>query len=134
MKENFRKYFRTYLITFIASLVVGVTIFLVYFFVYNSTMYAAINGTSVAAVVLLSVGGLMWVANEGLFDVFSYGFKQLGSAMFGKIANQENDYPSYMEQNKLKREAKPKMFLSILASGVLLLIAMIVLRIVEACA
>lgn len=134
MKENFIKNLRTYIITLTISLFVGIVIFLVYFLVNDATMYAAINASSLSAVILLSLGGLMWVSSEGFFDIFSYGFRQLFGAMFSKKANQDNDYSAYMEDKRIKRKAQPKIFLSVLVSGLILLIVMIVLRIVEICA
>lgn len=132
MKTNFKKFFVTYLITFIVSLIIGVVIFLVYYFLNNATLYSAINGFSLSAVIMLSIGGLMWVANEGFFDVFSYGAKQLVSFMFSKKANENNDFPNYREQNRTKRESKPKMFLPIILSGFILFVLMAILRVAEA--
>lgn len=93
-------------------------------------MYSAINGSSISAVILLGLGGLMFVANEGFFDIFSYGFKQVGSSLFGKKPNENNDFAGYKEQGKIKRESKPKIFISILISGIVFLVTMIVLRVI----
>ena len=130
MKLNFRKYLNIYLISALISLVIGAVIFVIYFFSNDRTMYAAINGSSLAAVILLSLGGLMFVAGEGFFDIFSYGFKQVGSSLFSKKPNENNDFASYKEASRTKREDKPKIFLGIIISGLICLIAMIVLRII----
>ncbi|MCQ2086896.1 MAG: DUF3899 domain-containing protein [Bacilli bacterium] len=131
MKLNLKKFYISYLVSLAISFAIGLTIFLTYFFVNEKTMYAAINGTSISAVVLLSVGGLMFVANEGFFDIFAYGAKQVGSSIFSKRANENNDFAGYKEQGKIKRESKPKIFVPILLSGAIFLIAMVVLRLVE---
>ena len=94
-------------------------------------MYASINASSLSAVILICVGGLMFVSNEGFFDIFAYGFKQLGTTMFGKKANANNKFYEYKEEKKVQRETKPKIFLSVLVAGGIFLIAMIVLRIIE---
>ena len=130
MKLNFKKYRLVYLISALISLLVGVGIFLAYFLTHDSTMYAAINGSSLSAVIVLGIGGLMFVANEGFFDIFSYGFKQVGASLFSKKPNENNDFASYKENANIKRQDKPKIFLSILFSGVLCLLAMVVLRII----
>lgn len=131
MKIELRKNLRSYIFAVILSTVIGITIFLIYFVLNKFTMYAAINGTSLSAVILLGIGGLMFVGSEGFFDVFAYGFKQLGTAMFGKKANEQNSFPDYKEQKRTIRENKPKFFISILFSGLIFLIAMIVVRIIE---
>mgnify|MGYP003295167500 CR=1 FL=1 len=129
MEENKFRFLKTYIITIIISLIVGVAIFLIYFLVNNKTLYAAINGTSIAAIVLLSIGGLMFVGNEGFFDFASYGFKQVGSSMFGKKGNEKNDFVGYKQEAKENRKNKAKLFIPILVSGAVFLIAMIVLRV-----
>ena len=131
MKIEFKKNFKSYLFAFILSKVIGVTIFLIYFILNKFTMYASINGTSLAAIVLISISGLMFVSYEGFFDIFSFGFKQLGSSMFGKKGNETKDFAGYKEQKRVSREESPKFFLSILASGLIFLVAMVVLRIIE---
>ena len=131
MKENFKKYLKTYIVSSIVSLIIGIAIFLIIYFSNNMTMYSAINGASLSAVILLCLGGLMWVASEGFFDIFAYGFKQVGSFMFSKKPNENNNFSNYKEQNRVKRENKPKVFLPILLVGLLFLIVMIILRIIE---
>jgi hypothetical protein len=130
MKENFKKYWKVYLIALAVSLFIGIAIFLIYFLVGEMAMMAAINGSTLSCVILLGFGGLMFVTNEGFFDVFSYGFKQLFTSMFGRKANEDNNFAGYKEQNRIKRETSPKIYLSVLSSGIIFLIVMIVLRIV----
>lgn len=129
---NFRKFIKTYIIVFIIALFIGTGVFCAVYFTSESPLYAPTNSASIATVVLLSLGGLMWVVYEGFFDIFAYGIKQIGSSIFSKKANQDNDFATYKEQNREKRVSRPKMFIPILAAGVLFLIAMIILRIVAA--
>ena len=124
MKVELKKFYKSYLISLGIFFAIGLTIFLIFFFVLSP-----IDGATLSSVILLGLGGLMFVANEGFFDIFSYGFKQLGTAMFRKKANDENDFPNYKEQKRTKREETPKYFLSALAVGVIFLIVMIALRI-----
>ena len=132
MNDNFKKFFKSYLIATCVSLTFGVAIFLICFFVTDQSLSAAVNGLTYATIILLCFGGLMFVANEGFFDMIAYGFKQVGSSMFGKKGNENNDFIGYKEQARTKREAKPKIYLSVLVAGCVFLIAMIVIRIVIA--
>ena len=91
---------------------------------------SALDGVALATVILLGFGGLLFVSYEGFFDIFAYGFKQLFTSRFSKKANENNDFPGYKVDKRTKREAAPKIFLSVLAAGVLFLIALIVLKIV----
>ena len=126
MKLNFKKFLAYYLIAFGIAIVVGLIPFFLLFFINGS----ALDGVTLATVITLGLGGLMFVAHEGFFDIFAYGFKQMGTAMFSKKANANNDFPGYKESKRTKREEGPKIFLSVLAAGLLFLIALIVLKIV----
>ena len=126
MKLNFKKFLAYYLIAFGIAIVVGLIPFFLVFFINGS----ALDGVTLATVITLGLGGLMFVAHEGFFDIFAYGFKQMGTAMFSKKANANNDFPGYKEIKRTKREEGPKIFLSVLAAGLLFLIALIVLKIV----
>ncbi len=132
MKLNFRKYWKAYLISFIIALVVGMIPFLIVYFNHLRGLLGAVDGCTVAMVVLLGIGGLMFVAYEGFFDFVSYGFKQMASSKFSKKANENNDFPGYKEAKREKRIERPKLFLSVLACGLLFLIVMIILRIIMA--
>lgn len=126
---NFGKFWKSYLISLLISIVIGAVIFMIIFFSNHETFYDATNGVSLAAIVLLSMGGLMYVTDEGFFDVFAYGFKQLGSSMFGKKANANNDFAGYKQEKKTKRDSRSRIYISVLAAGVIFLILMIAFRI-----
>lgn len=130
MESNFKKFFKAYLIALLISIVIGVGILFIYYFTHERAFVDFVDGATLSMIVLLGVGGLMFVSREGFFDVFSYGFKQMFTAMFGKKANEYNDYPGYKENMKTKREASPKLFVSVLLSGAIFLILMIILRII----
>lgn len=89
-----------------------------------------INASSFSALILLGVGGLSFVSYEGFFDVFAYGFKQTFSSIFGKKGNEYNDFAGYKEQNRVKREKKPKYFITMLISGTIFLLLWVILRII----
>ena len=119
--------FKPYIIAGIISIIIGVGIFLA-FFLLNKSMYGALNGTSFAGIILLSLGGLSFVAKEGFFDFASYGFKQLGTMIFGQKANSYNDYPSYRDYKNERRKKQSNYFISILIVGLLFIIAFIILK------
>ena len=130
MVINFKKHWKSYLITFIVSLVIGVLAFIFVFLSHDMVFIDAVDGVTLAMVILFGVGGLMFVGYEGFFDIFAYGFKQMGDALFRKKANEHNDFAAYKEDKTTQRTERPKLFLSFLVSGTLFLIAMIVLRII----
>lgn len=127
MKEKRRINWKVHIITSIIFLIIGVGIFLA-FFLTNKTLYGALNGTAFSGIILLSFGGLSWVAREGFFDFASYGFKQMGSMIFGRKPNAYNDYPSYREYRDERRKTAPHFYVSILIIGVLFIVAYIILR------
>ena len=126
MALNLKKHYKSYLISFIIAIVVG----LIPFFLVSFINGSALDGVTLAAIILLGLGGLMFVANEGFFDIFAYGFKQMGTAMFGKKPNANNDFPGYKEDKRLKREESPKIFFSFLIAGCIFLLALIILKII----
>lgn len=127
MEEQPHKFFKNYLISTIISFSIGLGLFFLIWFAFGR---GPINASSYCALILLGIGGLAFVANEGFFDVFSYGFKQAFTSIFGKKANEYNDFVGYKEQNRTKREKSPKYYLSILISGAVFLLLWVVLKIV----
>ena len=53
---HIRKYLKVYLITAIISIALGAGIFCLYYFLRDKTIIAAIDGVSMAGVILLGVG------------------------------------------------------------------------------
>lgn len=127
MENKFKKDLKYYLIAGVISLAFGIGLFCLFFFLRGKRIgYGLLNwqdSTMLVGIILLGVGGLMWVGGEGFFDVFAYGFKQLGSAMFSKKPHAYNDYPGYREEKKVKRASSPKAFISVLIVGAASLLA-----------
>ena len=127
MEKKKFKNLKTYLITSAISFVIGVGFFCLFFFVRGKTIgYGLINwqdSTLIAGIIVACVGALMGVAREGFFDIFAYGFKQLGTSMFAKDARTYNDFAGYREEKKNKRKASPKIFISVLIIAALCLLA-----------
>ena len=120
---------KPHIIASIISIIIGVGIFLL-FFLRNKIINGAIDGTSYAAVILISMAGLIWVSREGFFDIFSYGFRQLAMTMFGRKANEYNDFRGYKDYKVTTREKRSKYFISVAIIGGIFLIATIILYIV----
>lgn len=128
--EQIKKYWKVNLITLIVSLVVGAGIFCLMFFLRNQTIIAAVDGAALATVVVLFFGLLMLVSHLGAFDMFTFGFKQLGTMIFAKDARKEGPYYEYRENKKEKRQNSSYVFVTVIFAGLLLSIALIVLEIV----
>ena len=118
---------KPYIIAGIISLLLGIFIFILFFIILKMP---ALDGTAFAAIILLAGAGILWVAREGFFDIFSYGFRQLGSQMFGKKANEFNDFAGYKEYKFSSRENRSKYFISIVIVGALFLLATIILSLI----
>ena len=127
---NFRKFLKIYLISFGISLFIGLTIFFIFFFVNSQSIVAALNGATVAFVVLLAAGALAFVARNGMFDSLSYGFSQLFTSMFSKKANKYNDFNAYKDEKAQKRTSSPNIYLAVLLASLIFGIATLVLFII----
>ena len=133
MKKAFaqiKKYWLINLITFIISLVVGIAIFCLIFFLRNQTIVAAVDGAAIGSVIVLFLGLLMWVAHLGAFDIFAFGFKQLGSMLFAKDARRDGTFQEYKENKATKRDNSSYNFVMVIFAGLLLSISIIVLEII----
>ena len=118
---------KPYIIAGIISLLVGTFVFILFFIMLK---WAALDGVGFATIILFSLAGFMWVTREGFFDIFAYGFRQLGSSIFSKKPNEYNDYGTYKEYKFEIRKKRAKYYISIALVGCLFLIATIVLLII----
>jgi len=127
MESKFKKDLKYYLIAGAVSLALAIGFFCLFFFARgNKAGYGLVNwqdSLMISGLIIAGVGGLMWIGREGFFDIFAYGFKQLGGAIFSKNPRSYNDYPGYREEMKNKRSASPKTFLSVLIIGAAFLLA-----------
>ena len=118
---------KPYIISGIFSLLLGIFIFILFFIILKRP---ALDGTAYAAIILISSAGLIWVAREGFFDIFSYGFRQLGSTILSKKANEYNDYSGYRQFKNEIREKRSKYYFSIAITGLLFLVATVILYLI----
>lgn len=124
MKNNTN--LKPYIIAAIISIIIGVGFTLLMFFGFKRPL---IDGTGYSSIILIAAGLLIIIAREGFFDIFSYGFRQLGSQLFSKKANEFNDYPHYKEAINEVRKRKSKYYLSLIVVGVIFLLVTIVVSI-----
>ena len=124
-----RKHLKVYSITAIISLIVGVTVFLLFYYLRNQTLIAAIDGTSMAGVILLSAGAFCLLARLGAFDTLNYGFKQMFASMFAKEANKYNDMSSYKEEKNKSRKSGSYYYVIMMIVSLLFFIAFAILEI-----
>lgn len=128
--EQIKKHWITNLVTFVISLIVGVVIFLVFYFARNQTIVAAVDGAAIGTVAVLFMGLLFWMAHLGAFDTFAFGFKQLGSMLFAKDARRDGKYSDYRAEKSEKRQNSSYNFVAVIAAGLVLSVALIVLEII----
>jgi len=118
---------KPYIISAIISLVLGIFIFILIFLILKKPV---VDATAIPAIILISASILIWVAREGFFDIFSYGFRQLGTTMFSKKPNEFNNFASYKEMKNEVRDKRPKYYFSVAAIGVLFLVTTLILFLV----
>ncbi len=127
MENKVKKDLKHYLIAGAIALGLGIGFFCLFFFVRAPQVgYGLLNwqdSTIIVGIILVSIGGLMAVGREGFFDIFAYGFKQIGGALFSKNPRAYNDFPGYREDKKTQRKASPKLFISVLIIGAAFLLA-----------
>ena len=128
--ENKKFNIKPYIIAGAISLVIGAVIFLLFFFLKDRSLRAAIDGTSYAGIILIAISLLVLITRLGFFDIFSYGFKQLGASMFNKNASKYNDFPGYKEQINAVRVKKSKYYLAILIVGLIYFIAAVIMLLI----
>lgn len=125
-KSNLRRNLKYYFIAGGVSLAFGIALFCLFFFIRKPRVGTGLDNWFdsgfIAGIILVCVGALMGVARDGFFDIFAYGFKQMGSALFSKKAHAYNDYPGYREDKKNKRASSPKLFISVLIVSALFLL------------
>ena len=128
--EQIRKHWLENLITFLISILVGVTIFLIYFFLRNRTFLSAVDGMTIGGLFVLLSGLLAWMAHLGMFDMFSFGFIQLGHVLFSKNPRKGGDFVDYKANKCEKRNNSGYNFVAIIVAGLALCIAFIILRVI----
>ena len=128
--EQVRKHWITNLVTFIISLMIAALIFCLMFFLRDRSFSDAVSATGMAAIVVLLLGLLLWMSHLGAFDTFAFGFKQMGSMLFAKDARRDGSYADYRAEKTKKRDNSSYNFIAIIAAGLLLLIALVILEIV----
>ena len=128
--EQVRKHWITNLVTFIISLMVAALIFCLMFFLRDRSFSDAVSAVGMAAIVVLLLGLLFWMAHLGAFDMVSFGFKQMGSMLFAKDARRDGNYSDYRAEKAEKRDSSSYNFIAVIFAGILLVIALIVLEIV----
>lgn len=129
-EEKKRINWKAYIIATIIYLIISVGIFLA-FFLTNESLFGALNGTGFSGVILICIGGLSFVTKQGFFDFAGYGFKQLGTMIFGHVPNAYHDYPSYREMKEEQHKKQSNYFVVALIIGALYLLAYLILKLVN---
>lgn len=134
MKRAFlqvKKYWLANLITLIVSLAIFAGIFCAIFFTRPvKNIVAAIDGATIGSVSLLALGLLMLLSHLGTFDIFAFGFKQMGSMLFARDARRDGHFADYRENKTTKRTNSAYIFVSVILAGILTAISIAVLYII----
>lgn len=129
-KEKKIKHLKIYIITLIIALAIGSGIFCLYYFLNKPVIATACNATILAGISLVGAGMLILLARLGAFDTFSYGFIQLGTAMFGRQPKRYNDMVEYKQIKTEQRKTKSNYYFVVMIAGSLFLIATLILEII----
>ena len=68
--------------------------------------------------------------NFGVFDIFAFGFKQLGSMLFAKNPIRDGNFVDYKQEKAEKRSDSSYGFVAVVAAGLVFAIALVILDIV----
>lgn len=129
--EQVRKYWIANLITLAISLMIFAGIFCAIFFTRPvKNIIAAIDGSTIGTISVFSLGVLMWLSHLGTFDLFAFGFKQMGSMLFAKDAKRDGHYADYREDRMTKRTNSAYIFVSVIFASLLCAISVVVLYII----
>ena len=129
--QQVRKYWIANLVTFLVSLAIFAGIFCAIFFTRPvKNIIAAIDGASIGTTVVLVLGFLMLLSHLGTFDLFAFGFKQMGAMMFAKNARKEGHYADYREEKMNARNNSAYIFVTVIFAGLLCAISIVVLEII----
>ena len=131
MDEEKKKVFRwkPHIITGIIVSIIGAFIVLLFCVIIKNKKLLS-DGFTLASFVLFAIAVFMWLGREGVFDIFSYGFKQFGSVHFTKNPTQFNDFPGYKEEKYQIRAKRAKTFITVFIVAALFLLIGIILMIV----
>ena len=132
MKKMFKRYIKDWkinLIYLIISIVITVAIFLLYYYLVGPrSILGACNAMTIADGVLLAFFGFPLLNYFGTFDMLGYGFHCIGTVMFTKREKKYVDLVNYQNVKRTIRDKKPLTFVS---TGIIFIIATIVLIILE---
>ena len=129
--QQVRKYWIANLVTFLVSLAIFAGIFCAIFFTRPvKNIIAAVDGATIGSIVILVLSLLMWLSHMGTFDIFSFGFKQMGSMMFAKDARRDGHFADYRADKATKRSNSAYVFVSVIFAGILCAISAGVLCII----
>lgn len=118
---------KPYIISGIISLILGIGSTCLIFFAFKKPLS---DGFSITAIILIALGLLMYVARQGFFDIFSYGFKQMGSQIFSKNPNEFNNFSEYKAASNQIRERKSNYYISFIIVGCAFLLATFIITII----
>lgn len=97
--------------------------------------YILSNGFFVAGVLVMGFGGLTYVRNEGMFDIFSFGVSRLFTVRWPGLSpmseeHRKEKYVDYKVRKQKERKTSPK---GLLAAGGLYFILAVLMLVIYFC-
>ncbi len=86
------------------------------------------NAFFVAGIVIFLFAALLWVANEGTFDIFGYSFSNLKASFSKEVEKKYESLAQYTEIKTTQRKKKEKKFTNLFISGAIFMIIGIIIR------
>lgn len=115
------------LIIFLFCLLFGILIIIVYSVFTSFSLYDLTNGSFVSAAIVILLGLLELVLNQGTLDIIAVGFVNLFE-VFKKDGTKKYDgLYGYQEAKKEKRHSDRFIFLAMEASGIIILIVALII-------
>jgi|GEM_PF-585336 len=97
----------------------------------ETTLKELCNAFTISGALVLSLGGLVWVADKGAFDGFAFSMKTFFSVHFSFIdknpAHQGETYADYVERKHQDTKKKKTYFMQVILGASLLIVALILL-------
>ena len=119
---------KKFLVNIIVGLVMAVVVFFLYWEEERTILHRLCDGSFVAGVMLLGVGGLKFVRNTGSLDIMGYGITEAVHMTLPwlRIEKKDVDFAAYKERKRDERKTSS----DLLAAGAVYLVLAIIFLII----
>ncbi len=97
----------------------------------NSVVRSLCDGFFVAGMLVMGMSGLMYVSNEGVFDIFGFGISHLFTTRWPGLSTMPDDHrkEKYVDYKERKRKNPSKPLPVLLAGAVYMVLAVLMLAV-----